>query len=169
VRIRPETPADREAIAIVTEAAFGKPLEARMVEAIRSSDGYLPELALVAEDDGAIVGHVMLSYVELAETGRRLLELGPISVHPDQQGIGIGSALVRATLERAEALGEPLVLVLGHPTYYPRFGFRRASELGISPPDPRIPDEAFMAVPLRAYDPSLRGRVVFPPAYSVEG
>jgi len=59
------------------------------------------------------------------------------------------------------------VLVLGHPWYYPRFGFRPASELGIAPPDPAIRDEVFMALPLGAYDPAIRGRVEFPPAYSV--
>lgn len=164
--IRGETPADRDAIAAVTEAAFGQAQEARMVEAIRASDGFVPELSLVAEEDGRIVGHVMLSYVELEETGRRLLELGPISVEPERQRHGIGSALVRESLRLAEDRGEPLVLVLGHPSYYPRFGFRPASELGISPPDVSIRDEVFMAIPLRDYDAALRGRVVFPPAYS---
>ena len=61
--------------------------------------------------------------------------------------------------------GLALVLVLGHPTYYPRFGFRPASELGLAPPSAEIPDEAFMAVPLKTYDESIRGRVVFPPAF----
>jgi putative acetyltransferase len=168
VRIRAETRDDWEAIAAVTEAAFGKPREARMVDAIRASDAFAPELSLVAEEDGDIVGHVLLSYVELEDSERRLLELGPMSVAPDRQRSGIGTALVREALRRADARGEPLVLVLGHPEYYPRFGFRRASELGITPPAPRIPDEAFMAQPLRAYDPSLRGRVVFPPAYGIE-
>jgi putative acetyltransferase len=167
VRIRRERPADREAIAALTEAAFGSPREARMVEAIRSSDGFVPELALVAEEKRRIVGHVVLSYVELEGTGCRVLELGPLGVHPDRQGVGIGARLVRAALEAADARGEPLVLVLGHPAYYPRFGFRRAAELGINPPDDGIPDDAFMAIPLGAYDPSLRGRVVFPPAYSI--
>jgi putative acetyltransferase len=165
VRIRAETPRDRDAIAAVTEAAFGKPREARMIEAIRASDGFVPALSLVAEEEGRIVGHVLLSYVEVEGGERRLLELGPMSVLPERQRRGIGAELVRAALRGAEARGEPLVLVLGHPSYYPRFGFRPASELGIAPPDPRIPDAAFMAVPLAAYDPALRGRVVFPPAY----
>jgi putative acetyltransferase len=169
VRIRPETQADWEAIAVVIEAAFGSPREARMIEAIRSSDGFVPELALVAEEKGRIVGHVMLSYVELEGTGRRVLELGPVGVHPDRQRIGIGSHLVRTALEAADRRREPLVLVLGHPTYYPRFGFRPASELGITAPDDEIPDDAFMGAELSAYDPSLRGRVVFPPAYSLDG
>jgi putative acetyltransferase len=108
----------------------------------------------------------MLSYVELDDSSRRVLELGPMSVEPERQRRGIGSALVREALRRAEDRSEPLVLVLGHPTYYPRFGFSPASELGIAPPDPSIPDEVFMAIALRAYDPALRGRVAFPPAFS---
>jgi putative acetyltransferase len=164
--IRAETPQDERRIAEVTSQAFGKEREAKMVEAIRCTDGYVPELSVVAELDGEIVGHVLLSYVGLAGRNRRVLELGPISVVPEHQRTGVGSALVREALRRADDRGEPLVLVLGHADYYPRFGFRPASELGISPPDPKIADEVFLAIPLRAYDPALKGRVVFPSAFA---
>jgi putative acetyltransferase len=110
----------------------------------------------------------MLSYVGLTGDDRRVLELGPISVTPERQREGIGSALIGEALRLAEERGEPLVLVLGHANYYPRFGFRPATELGITPPDPSTGDEFFMALPLRAYDPSLRGRVIFPPAFTDE-
>jgi putative acetyltransferase len=163
--IRAEVPEDREAIPDVTARAFGKYREARMVDAIRRSDAYVPELSLVAVMDERIVGHLLLSYVGLAEADRRVLELGPMSVTPERQRQGIGSALVPEALRVADERGEPLVLVLGHPTYYPRFGFRPASGLGIDPPDASIRDEVFMAVPLRAYDPAIRGRVTFPPAF----
>ena len=162
--IRAETRDDWDDIAAVARAAFAKEDEVRMIGLIRASAAFVPELSLVAVDDEAIVGHVLLSSVELSGHGE-LLELGPLSVLPARQRTGIGSALVRDALRRADELGEPLVLVLGHPGYYPRFGFRRASELGIQPPD-GIRDEAFMAIPLRAYDSSIRGRVVFPPAYA---
>jgi len=99
---------------------------------------------------------------------RRLLELAPLSVLPERQRAGIGSALTTEALRLAAARGEPLVLVLGHPSYYPRFGFRRASTIGVLPPD-GIADEAFMAIPLPAYDATIGGRVVFPPAYSLGG
>jgi len=164
VLVRPETDHDHAAIAEITEAAFGRPVEARMIEDVRVSEGYVPELSLVAEDGDEVVGHVMLSYVSL-EDGRPLLALGPIAVRPDRQGAGIGGTLVRAGLERADERGEPLVLLLGHPTYYPRFGFRPAAGMGLLPPDPRIADEPWMAIPLTAYSPDLRGRVVFPPAF----
>jgi putative acetyltransferase len=166
VRIRPETDADHTAVAEVTAAAFGKEDEARLVDAIRASAEYVPALTLVAEDDGRIVGHVMYSYSSLEGSETRLLQLSPLSVAPDRQGEGIGAALTRESLRLADERREPLVLVLGHPTYYPRFGFRRASTLGLDAPNPEWPDEAFMAVPLTAYDAALRGRVQFAPAFA---
>ncbi len=160
MRIRREAEADHAAIAEVTQAAFGKEDEARLVEAIRASDEFVPQLSLVAEVDGRVVGHIMFSYSVLEGSDTRLLQLSPLSVSPERQGHGIGSALVRKALRLADEQGEPLVLVLGHPTYYPRFGFRPASTLGLLPPNPDW-DEAFLAIPLAAYDPSLRGRVTF--------
>ena len=108
-----------------------------MVDAIRASAGYVPELAFVAEDErrGGRATR-MLSYVELAGSDRQLLELAPLAVTPERQREGIGSALTRAALAAADARGEPLVLVLGHPGYYVRFGFRRSDELGLEPPQP---------------------------------
>lgn len=166
--IRPETRQDLRSVEAVAEMTFGRRLEVRMIESIRASDGYVPELSLVAEDEetGALVGHIMLSYVELEGTGRCVLELGPLGVRPSRQRQGIGSQLVREALARADALGEPLVVVLGHPEYYPRFGFRPSRELGIERPHRGIPEDAFMAVPLGAYDPALRGRIVFPPGFA---
>jgi putative acetyltransferase len=148
------------------EAAFGSATEVRMVAAIRASEHYLPELALVAEEGGDIVGHVMLSYVTLVapEEERRVLELGPLAVAPERQRDGVGGALVRAGIERAEARGEPLVAVLGHPSYYPRFGFEPSSNYGIEPPSPELAP-AFFVLPLSRYDARYRGRVVFPPAF----
>ena len=165
LRIRAETQADHDAIAAVTRAAFGKDVEVQMIEAIRASDGFVPELSLVAADGGPVIGHVLLSYVALEASDRRVLELGPLSVAPERQRQGIGSALVRESLRLADERGEPLVLVLGHPWFYPRFGFQPASTLAIEPPDPAIRDEVFMAAPLRSYDAAIQGRIVFPPAF----
>jgi putative acetyltransferase len=165
VQVRVERAEDARAVAWVLEAAFGRPGEAHMVDAIRASEGHVPELAFVAEDDGEVVGHVMLSYVALAGSDRQLLELAPLAVAPERQREGIGSALTRAALAAADTRGEPLVLVLGHPGYYVRFGFRRSDEFGLEPPQPAW-HAAFMAVPLAAYDSSIRGRVVFPPSFA---
>jgi putative acetyltransferase len=164
MEIRPEREQDFEAIAAVTRAAFGGDREVRMIEEIRATGEFVPELSLVAEAEGEIVGHALLSYVGLADT--HVLELAPICVVPRLQGQKIGSLLVREGLRRAELRDEPLVLVLGHPDYYPRFGFVRASTLGIEPPGDGIPDEAWMAIPLPAYDPALRGRVDWPAGFA---
>jgi putative acetyltransferase len=161
--VRPERPFDYEAIDVVVREAFDSPgdPEVLMVRRIREHDGYLPSLALVADDEGEIVGHIMLSYVGLGP--HNVLQLAPLSVRPSHQNRGIGEALTRDALMRADEALEPLVIVLGHPNYYPRFGFEPAKQLGIEPPDDAIPDEAWMAKRLSSYDPSLRGVVDFGP------
>lgn len=160
MQIRPERPEDFDAIHEIVQAAFGQPDEALLVRRLRSSDAYVPELALVAEIDGELVGHVMLTYAYL--DGRRVLSLAPLAVQVGRQRDGIGTALTREALAKADERGEPMCIVLGHPSYYPRFGFEPARAYGIEPPDPAFPDEAFMVVRLRAYDPALRGRVTYP-------
>ena len=130
---------------------------------------YLPELALVAEIDAEITGHILISYVTLKSDDKkfRVLSLAPLAVTPERQNSGIGSALVGAGLEIADKRGEPLVVVLGHPAYYPRFGFEVASGYGIEPPYDGVPDAAFMVRRLSAYDERYRGRIVYPPAFDV--
>ena len=139
-----------------------------MVEAIRASDAYVPELALVAEAGGEVVGHVMFSYATLrGDEERRVLCMAPVSVAPAWQSKGVGGALIREGIARCEARGEPLVHVLGHPGYYPRFGFEPARPHGIEPADARTPDGASMMIKLSAYDARYRGRLVYPPAFEV--
>lgn len=154
--IRSARPDDLEGIVAVTAAAF-----AQDEAAVRIVRELAPEISLVYEESGAIVGHVMLSRMEMGE--HRPLQLSPLSVAPSHQNRGIGSALTREALRRADDAGEPLVLVLGIPRYYPRFGFESAAALGIEAP--RDFGEAWMAVKLTAYDPAVRGRVAFPPAF----
>ena len=165
--IRPETPGDYPGAAAVNVAAFNEENEAQLIGLIRQSELYVPELALVAVEDEHVVGYVMFSYMTLeTPTGEvRILDLAPLAVHPDFQNRGVGTALTEHGLDLIEALGEPLVLVEGIPSYYPRFGFERASLHGITPPSPKIPDEAFMVKLLPNYDRSLRGQVRYPPAF----
>jgi len=167
VVIRPERDADHPVIAEVVRAAFvGHPAEvASFVERIRASGQFIPELALVAEDSTGVIAHVMLSWVGVEGGSRtRILNLTPMSVRPDRQRIGVGSRLIRDALGRAEQAGEPAVMVQGHPAYYPRFGFERASALGFTAPYPML-DEAFMVKRLRGYRPDLAGRIVYPAAF----
>jgi putative acetyltransferase len=163
VIVRAERAEDNDAIASVVGAAFNSPDEARLVEGFRASAGHLPELALVAEDDGEVVGHVMFTLAELAD-GTSILMLSPLAVRPDRQRRGIGSALVRKGLRVSAERTEPLVIVEGDPRYYSRFGFVAASTLGLDRPYETIPEAAFQALQLPAYVEGARGRVVYPPA-----
>jgi putative acetyltransferase len=161
--VRPEVAGDRDAIRHVNELAFEGPAEADIVDALRGSDAWLPSLSLVAEDGTGIVGHALFSLVRL-DSGPELLSLGPMAVLPERQREGVGTALVRRGVRRARGTEYPLVVVLGHPDYYPRFGFRPARPYGIETPYD-APDEAWMALPLPAYDDRLRGTVLYPPAW----
>nr|WP_221208899.1 N-acetyltransferase [Nocardioides albus] len=169
--IRRERPEDVADIRAVTAAAFadvehsappveadGVPGEATLVGWLRDDAGWIPELSLVAEVDGKVVGHVVCTSGDLA--GRPALGLGPVSVSPDRQRDGVGSALMHAVLGGADALGEPVVVLLGSPDYYGRFGFVPASSLGIDAPDPAWGDY-FQARPLAAYDSSVRGKFTY--------
>ena len=165
--VRQERPGDELEIGRVVDAAFGDTETSAFTASIRSSGGYVPELTFVAEDEGEIVGFTMLSYVRLGD--RDVLTLTPMAVRPDRQRTGVGKAVVRAAIAAADARGEPVLLVEGVPSYYPQFGFRSASSLGIEKPYLGIPDAAWMALPLTAYDASLRGRVVYPPFFPPPG
>ena len=166
--IRQETPDDHAAINVLVAAAFGSQVEAQLVDDIRASEEYIPELALVAERDAAIVGHVMISYawLESAEGRRRIAMLSPLAVAPDEQRAGIGSALVKAVTAAAEERGEPLVILEGSPAYYGRLGFEHSVKYGIEITLPSwAPAEAAQVMRLKNYDPALTGRVVYPSAF----
>jgi putative acetyltransferase len=160
VIIRAERADDEPELAALIDAAFEDTETSGFTARIRSSAGYVPELTFVADDDGELVGFTMLSYVIAGD--RDVLILTPMAVRPDRQRAGVGKQVVRAAIAAADARGEPVLLVEGVPSYYPQFGFRSASELGFERPDPRIPEPAWMALPLRAYDPAVTGRVVYP-------
>jgi putative acetyltransferase len=117
---------------------------------------------VAVDDAGDVVGHVIISRATL-ESGEPISMLSPLAVRPDTQQQGIGSALVRDVCALADAAGEPLVVLQGSPRYYPRFGFVDSRTLGITMDLPDwAPREAGQALPLAAYDPSLRGKVLDP-------
>jgi putative acetyltransferase len=167
MQIRPEEPRDFDAIDRIVHDAFtsdgrdGTP-EQDLVRRLRSSDGYVPELALVAVEGDEVVGHIMFTYVHLGP--RRVLQLAPLAVRPDKQNAKVGDVLSREGIVRADAKGEPLICVLGHPNYYPRFGFEPGKALGIEAPDDGM-DPAWMVCKLSSYDPSMTGRVRFSAAF----
>ena len=150
--------------------AFDGDVEPQLVDDIRADACYRPELALVAEVDGAVVGHVMISWCEVHDeqrgTSHRVGLLSPLAVDPAHQRDGIGGALVREVCARADAAGDPLVVLEGSPAYYPRFGFVDARTHGITLPLPDwAPPEAGQVLPLTADDPAITGRVVYPPPF----
>ena len=147
IEIRAEKPADRIAVYRVNERAFERAGEADLVERLRAA---APHVSLVAIDDGEIVGHIFFSPVALApgHEDLNLFGLAPMAVAPERQNQGIGAALVERGLAECRALGVDAVFVLGHPEYYPRFGFAPAETFGIGC-EYDVPAEAFMALELR--------------------
>jgi putative acetyltransferase len=165
VLIQRETLAHSAAIRAVTAAAFTRPEqpdktppEAGLINELRASDAWLPALSLVAMNAVGVVGHVLCTRAHL--NSAPVLGLGPLSVHPDHQRQGVGLALMHAVLSAADALDEPLVVLLGNPHYYSRFGFRLAQEYGITPPMPQWRPH-FQARTLTTFTPSLRGTFVY--------
>jgi putative acetyltransferase len=169
VIIRPETRADGAEISRVVAAAFDGPTVAALVDQVRASPGFLPGLSLVAELDGRVVGHVLVSHADLRLPGGRarpVAMLSPLAVDPDHQRNGIGAALVRAVVHAAEDLGEPLILLQGDPRYYGRFGFEPSAGHGITMSLPDwAPPEAAQVLRLSNDDPSLRGELEEPPGF----
>jgi len=145
--IRPEARGDHARVRVVNVAAFETPAEADLVDALRIQAR--PLVSLVAEEYGAIAGHIMFSPVTLpGHPALALMGLAPMAVEPARQRAGIGSALVRAGLEACRRLAAGAVVVLGHPDYYPRFGFVPGVRIGLGC-EYDVPAEAFMVLELR--------------------
>lgn len=163
--IRRESPADIEAIRQVNRLAFGQKDEARLVDALRN-EGYF-QLSLVAEQDGQIVGHILFTDLNIVADNSvtAALALAPMAVLPAFQRQGIGSELVRRGLEMCREQGHRIVIVLGHPQFYPRFGF--SAELArplVSP----FSGDAWMAAELvPGALAGVEGRVEYPPPFGV--
>lgn len=142
--IRKEEPRDQDSVRRVNMAAFENGPEAALVDKLRAScEDYL---AFVAVEDGIVVGHILFTPVTVDDCGVIGMGLAPMAVLPSQQHKGIGSQLVRHGLAHLHRSGCPFVIVLGHPEYYPRFGFEPASKYQLSSQWESVPDEAFMVV-----------------------
>ena len=147
--VRPERLENVSAIRVVNEQAFARTAEADIVDALRRNGKAI--LSLVAEDNGRIVGHILFSPVTIQSNETELTGAGlaPLAVVPDRQNQGIGSMLVEEGLRRLREAGHRFVVVLGHPNYYPRFGFFPASRFNIKS-EYDVADEVFMAMELQA-------------------
>lgn len=169
--IRPELPDDASAIFEVHLQAFAQDGESRLVDALRDDGNINPELSLVAVHGNRIIGHILFCPITIISgtIETPALALAPLGVHQDYQCMGIGAALIEAGLEECRRLGHRIVIVVGHPGYYPRFGFTSAKECGITPPFP-CPDDVFMALSLKpnALD-GIGGMVRYPVAFDKVG
>lgn len=164
ILIRDETPADFEQVRRIIDTAFESSGESGLVANLRTQAA--PIISLVAEEAGLVVGHIMFSPVTIDNIDTMIFGLAPMAVTQERQRDGVGSALVREGLTRCRKLGAAGVVVLGHPAYYPRFGFTNASDFGISS-EYDVPDEVFMAMEL-AKDgfQSLEGQIRYHPAFN---
>jgi len=142
IEIRKEEPQDRDALRHLNLAAFDNGPEAALVDKLRSS--CKDYMAFVAIEDGAVVGHILFTPVTVDGSSAVGMGLAPIAVLSSHQRKGIGSRLVRHGLEHLRQSGCPFVIVLGHPEYYPRFGFELASRYLLLSQWEKVPDEAFM-------------------------
>jgi putative acetyltransferase len=158
VYIRDEKPSDWKAVHQVISSAFGQPIEAELVEKLRTSGDSV--LALVAEDDSQIVGHVLLSKMEGPFPA---LALAPVSVIPDKQRTGIGSALIQNAVDRARSAGWAAIFVLGDPSYYERFGFDQKAAAGFTSP---YAGSYFMVLTLSSPFAFTTGELRHAPAFS---
>jgi putative acetyltransferase len=142
--VREERSEDIEAVRMVNETAFGQPAEANIVDKLRENCRDL--LSLVAVQNGAVMGHILFSpaRIEGERKTMRGMGLAPMAVLPAWQRQGIGTHLIQKGIEILKDRGCPFVIALGHPGYYPRFGFERASRYGIRSQWDGVPDEAFM-------------------------
>jgi len=166
--IRPETSTDASAIYEVNKQAFdGRDAEPGLVDAVRKSENFIPEISLIAEENGKLIGHILFSriHIETKNTKIPALALAPMAVRPEYQKQGIGTLLVRRGLEECKRLNHAIVIVLGHPAYYPRFNFSAELAKSLECPYGEC-GEAWMALELlpNALD-GVRGRVVYPPAF----
>jgi putative acetyltransferase len=163
IKVRKETGKDFAAIGQVNTAAFGRANEAGLIEKLREHD--LLTISLVAIEDNAVVGHISFCPMTVKGDGFSftIISLGTMAVLPAYQKKGIGSRLVKTGLKDCHRIGEDVVVVVGHPTYYPRFGFVPARAKGIDCEFAEAPDDAWMILELKAGAlAGRRGTVFFP-------
>ena len=173
VIIRKENPSDYNRVFELTEKAFesleiSNHNEGELIRKLRNAPNFIGELSLVAELDGRVVGHILFTTVQIKNEVNQFqsLVLAPVSVLPEFQNLGIGRQLIRAGHEKAVELGFQSAILLGHPGYYPRFGYKPASSWGIKTHFELPSDDVFMAIELTENAlKNVSGMVVFPPEF----
>ena len=162
----------KEVEALVKEAFMemtdGDPTEHILVKRIRKSETFVPELSMIARNDQGILGHILLSVIHIVGEDREFVSLAmaPVSVRPDFQGLGIGGALIDESIQKAKEMGFVSIIVLGHPDYYPRFGFRPTAHWQIRA-EFDVPEEALMGMELEvgALQACRMGMIQYPDVF----
>lgn len=169
--VRPEVPSDYHAIDEIQRTAFSPDSRpAELVQAVRNSEAYIPELSLTAQDGSEVVGHVMVSRGWLVNSSGAIdvLYLSPLAVRPDKQGAGIGRALVEQALTLAAGRDEPAVILEGSPLHYARYGFETAKDYGIEMHLPSwAPVQAGQVFRLPRFNDAVHGRLELPPVFDI--
>lgn len=169
MNIRKECPMDYVQIHHVMRVAFENTphsdgTESELVNRLRNSEAFIPQLALVAEEDGNIIGYIMFTLVEIGN--KQALAVGPLAILPAYQRSGIGGALIHAGHEKAKNMGYDFCVLVGHADYYPRFGYRRASTFGILT-HLDVPDDNFLAYQLQGNHARMEGMLHYPNAWGL--
>lgn len=167
--IRTEEAKDYKDVYFVNYEAFGgRDDESRLVERIRDSVNFIPELSIVAEVEGKIVGHLLFSKAQVRDESNRhdVIVLAPIAIKPNHQKMGIGGKLIREGLSRCKEMGFPLVLLIGHPAYYPKFGFKPARQFQLQLRQFHVSDDVFMVYEVQegALE-NIQGELLYPDAF----
>jgi putative acetyltransferase len=167
--IRTEVLEDYKAVFKINYLAFGKQEdESKLIERIRVSGEFIPELSIVAEDEGKIIGHILLSkaYIVTELEVHEVIVLAPVAVHPAYQKRGIGRKLIKEGLRKVKNMKYGLVLLIGHPTYYPKFGFKPARQFRLELRQFEVPDEVFMVCEMREGELNrIKGELKYPKAF----
>jgi putative acetyltransferase len=167
--IRNETVNDFEEVYKLNYLAFGKRKdESELVERIRKSEEFVPELSIIAEIDNEIVGHLLLSKATVVDYEQifTVIVLAPIAINPSFQKQGIGSKLIDEGIRRCRVLGFSIILLIGHPSYYPRFGFQPARKYGLELKQFEVPDEVFMVYEVEEGTlQEIKGELKYPKAF----
>lgn len=164
--LRQEAAGDFERVFEVNKIAFGQDAEAKLVDALRRNAAvFIPELSIVATENDKIVGHILFTKIDIRDDAgntNESLGLAPMAVLPGMQNKGIGGQLIRKGFEVARRLGFTSVIVLGHESYYPKFGFEPAAKWNIKGPFD-VPSNAFMAIELEQDGlKNVSGTVIYP-------
>jgi putative acetyltransferase len=166
--IRTETVSDFEEVYELNKLVFGRDDESKLIERIRLSKQFIPELSIVIEEQNGIIGHVLLSKAEVVENdvSYEVIVLAPIAINPKHQRKGLGSKLIQEAFSKCKELGYGLIFLIGHPTYYPRFGFKPARKYHFELKQFIVRDEVFMVCELFEGELNkVKGELIYPESF----